>query len=546
MKREDALGPKPPLWLTTSETYSYCTPPWHVVAASKWRFLTHVPHNREYLGALRGLGKRGFPYMTFYQTWIYQPYQGVRMSEHPEWLEIDEHGRQRRTGFWESEDAKNMYCTCANTRGYRESLLAYLEHLMDMGAGGIFLDNVHPGDTCWGEKYGVHKHLYPTQREAFAALMKEAQALIRRKDPEGALLVNSADPLTLPAIYWPWVDCEMSESFICTWVSKHRWGDWHKQWNGMDRKLARWMRAGKQVCCLSYVGHTEHTLKDDCYFCYASARLMNMIWQAGNEKVLLDPELIQLYQIETGQPAAPERTVSNGIHYRVFANAVVAANPTGRDAAVRVEGPLTTSKLLDLYSRETIKVQSLSRLAGAARIVVPRQSGRVYLFEPETVEQSGGWPARHSLVQTGYELTLATEPPLGKTRFLVDGIPLWTHSGRWTTRYEKGERYGTCMLNFDRPGRHRVEALDLTRKALVVAGSYLEAIKVTEQVENEAAALEPGAAPRLGTFMDPSNPGKFMEGAGYRFAGWKGAGTNPKIDIDVRGRITLTARYRRI
>jgi len=95
----------------------------------------------------------------------------------------------------------------------------------------------------------------------------------------------------------------MSESFICTWVSTERWRDWHTDWNGLDTKLAKWMRAGKQICCLSYVGHTHNPLKDDCYFCYASARLMNLIWQGGSGRIYQDPECNILYQIETGRQA---------------------------------------------------------------------------------------------------------------------------------------------------------------------------------------------------------------------------------------------------
>ena len=99
MKKMDTLGPPPPRWLTRAETYGHNAPPWRAIAASKWRFVTHVPHSREYLTALRALGVRGFPYMTFYQTWINQPYQGIRMSEHPEWLVQGEDGLP--FAYWE-------------------------------------------------------------------------------------------------------------------------------------------------------------------------------------------------------------------------------------------------------------------------------------------------------------------------------------------------------------------------------------------------------------------------------------------------------------
>jgi len=542
------LGLTVPAWLTTSETYGFGSVPWRHLAASKWRFVTHTPYNREYLTALRSLGMRGFPYMTFYQTWIAQPHQGVRMSEHTDWLEIDEHGHWKRTGFWDSEDAKNMYCTCSNTAGYRESLLAYLRQIMENGAGGIFLDNVHPGSQCYGEKLGIHRHLYPTQQEAFASLMKEAQALIRRYDPEGALLVNSADPVTLPELYWPWVDCEMSESYICTWVSTERWGDWHAQWNGMDKKLARWLNVGKQICCLSYVGWTSNPLKDDCYFCYASARLMNMIWQAGNAKVYDDPECAILYRIETGLPATEEIVTSDGVHYRIFRNGMVAVNPTDSAATLEVSHGWPTSQLDDLYEHETLKVNWLDGKTGAVRVHIPAQSGRVFLFEPGTDDLVGPTLLADARNSRQCTLTIETQPALGKTRFLVDGIPLWTYSGRWTVRYEMGSNYGKCSITFDEPGTHRVEALDLEKKALLVSTSYEEGYRIDEQLEAESANLQPGESPRLGRLMDPSNPTKFLDGAGYAFAGWEGAvtGNEPAVEIRVDGPAILVAKYREL
>ncbi len=539
-RNDGELGPRVPQWLTTSETYGFGDVPWRHLKANKWRFVTHTPHSKEYLMALRASGLRGFPYMTFYQAPITARYQGVRMSEHTDWLEVDRYGHWKRTGFWESEDAKNWYCTCANVKGYRDSVLGYLEHLMDLGAGGIFLDNVHINRRCWGENYGAHKHLYPTQIEAFAMLLKEAQALIREKDPEGALLVNSAQPVHLPRAYWPWIDCEMSESFICTWVSTERWGDWHRHWNGMDRKLARWMRAGKQICCLSYVGHTNNSLKDDCYFCYASARLMNLIWQAGNSAVYDDPECNVLYQIETGQPRTPERVTEQGVHYRIFENGMVAVNPTDRAAVVEVSYAWPGSVLYGLYENARFKVKWGDGRKGTARLRIPRQSGRLYLFEPATVPQKSAGPR--------CELTIETRPALGKVQFRVDGVSLWTHSGRWTTKYVMGPSYGKCHIDFDEPGVRRVEVLDLHKKALLVARSYMEAYSVEEKDEADAQRLAPGESPRLGRLMDPSNPTAFLEGEGYRFAGWQGAvtGTQPVVHVRVKGPTTLVARYRRL
>ena len=66
---------------------------------------------------------------------------------------MDGHGNWKRTGFWESEDSKNWYCTCSNVKAFTDEVLDYL---MELGAGGIFLDNLHPNRRCCGPEHGKH------------------------------------------------------------------------------------------------------------------------------------------------------------------------------------------------------------------------------------------------------------------------------------------------------------------------------------------------------------------------------------------------------
>ncbi len=376
---------KIPAWLEESETYGFGVG-LEAMNGTAWKFITHVPHSAEFLGEARRRGVRVFPYMTFYQAALAETYQEMRLSEHPDWILINANGRWAPTGFWESEDAKNMYCTCPNAAGYADAVLAYVKILMERGAAGIFLDNVHPNRECFGEKFGKHKHQFGTQIEAFADLMRRARELIKTYDPDGALLINSADPATLPAEFWPSTDAEMSESYICTWVATDRWGDWHKNWNGLDKKLP----AGKQVCCLSYLGHdTKHSFKDDAFFCYASARLMNFIWGAGYDKAKVgdDSAMRTINGLTVGQPTAPE-TVADGVHYRLFKNGLVAVNPTDSEKKLALPARLPTSFLWDVYDEKEVA-------GGAEGIVLalPPQSGRVYLYRPSPHPRARPEPA---------------------------------------------------------------------------------------------------------------------------------------------------------
>ena len=192
-------------------------------------------------------------------------------------------------------------------------------------------------------------------------------------------------------------------------------------------------------------------------------------------------------------------------------------------------------------------VKWLDGKTGAVSMRIPAQSGRVFLCEPSDLPfAEPGVTAKPSAVK--YVLNIETKPALGKTRFMVDGIPLMTHAGRWTTKYVRNERYGKCNINFDGPGKHRIEVIDVDKASLLVPGSYLESIRIDEQVEEDAVNLSAGESPRLGKLMDPSNPRKFLEGAGYAFAGWEGdvKGKNPAIEVNIRKPVRLVARYRKI
>jgi hypothetical protein len=406
----------------------------------------------------------------------------------------------------------------------------YLERLLKAGASGIFLDNVHINPQCFGPQFGAHKHMYDSQIEAFTMLLKRTRELIRSYDPEGALLINSADPTALPKPYWEHIDCEMSESFICTWVSKERWGDWHNRWSRLDERCSGPLKEGKQICCLSYLGDTPYPLKDDAFFCYATARLMNLIWNAGRD-ILAGNEASVLYRIKTGQPVSKKRVAANGIYFRLFQHGMVAVNPTNRDLGLQVEHAFPTPYLWDVYNGNDIEQKG-----GRVRIAIPKQSGRVYIWKP----------TRESTIVSKLSdvLTIKTQPGLGKTEFKVDGLPLWTHSGRWTTEYIKEANYGALRIDFDKPGTHTVEAVDMERSELLVPTSYEAAYELEDTGMPGQVQKREG---RLGVLMDPSQPLKFASGAPFRFQHWSGAasGTTPTVKVKVSGDTVLTAHYRR-
>ena len=175
-----------------------------------------------------------------------------------------------------------MYTTCPNVAEYQDAMVAWVRE--DHGAGGrrrFRRQHQHRAAPCYGPKFGKHKHLYDDQNHAYAMLLKRVREVIKRHQPDGALIVNSASPLSIPAEYWKYIDADMLESYICTWVSKERWFDWKTHWHAQGVKLRPYLEAGKQVQALSYLGHTPYGVKEDAFFCYATARLAGFVWNGG-------------------------------------------------------------------------------------------------------------------------------------------------------------------------------------------------------------------------------------------------------------------------
>ena len=342
------LGESAPDWLMDSESYAIGYDPagWDALAASKVAFVTHCPINREFFERAHALGIRCFPYVTFYQGNADRTYEGINLKDHPEFIEVNAEGGLVRSGFWESEDAKNMYTTCPNVQGYQDAMVEWVRKIMELGADGVFVDNLAHRQPCEGPKFGKHQHIYEDQDHAFAMLLKRVREVVKEYRPDGAVLGNSAAPLGLPREFWKYLDADMMESYICTWVSKERWFDWHDHWHKSGVDLQPLVKAGKQVQCLSYLGHTPCGIREDGFFCYASARLGGFVWNGGQP--LSNPETAILYQIRLGKPLTEEQE-ENGVSYRVFERGFVAVNPDKeKPAQITIQPPIPTTKLVDL------------------------------------------------------------------------------------------------------------------------------------------------------------------------------------------------------
>ena len=389
LARQMDIGESAPDWLMDSESYA-CGfgGDWAALAESKVAFVTHCPVNREFFERCHALGIRCFPYVTFYQGFASMTYEDLNLKDHPEFIEVDGEGNLVRTGFWESEDAKNMYTTCPNVKGYQDAMVAWVRKIMELGADGVFVDNLSSRAPCSGPKFGKHEHLYDDQNHAFAMLLKQVRELVKQYQPEGAVLGNSANPPSLPKEFWKYLDAEMLESYICTWVSKDRWFDWKAQWNKAGRDLQPYVKAGKQIQALSYLGHTPYGVREDGFFCYASARLAGFVWNGGGP--ISGPDTADLYRVRLGKPLTDERE-ENGVHYRVFERGMVAVNPEkDKPASITVAAPITAARFVDLIGGGVIAWNAYEKRGYSPDFGEKHTGTRCVACANEAADEGGG------------------------------------------------------------------------------------------------------------------------------------------------------------
>ena len=514
------FGEPAPQWLRESESYAawYGPDQWDMLTQSKVKFITHCPVNREFFDRCHAVGIHCFPYVTFYHGDASQTDLDINIKASPESIEVNADGSFRRSAFWDCEDNKNKYTLCPNTVAGQDAMAARIEQILKLGADGVFLDVVRTREPCFGPKFAKHQHLHEDQNHAYAMMLKRIRELIKRHKPDGALLANSGDPLGIPMEYWKYIDADMLESYICTWISKDRLPDWKTQWHAQGPKLRQLLDAGKQIQALSYLGHTPYGIKEDAFFCFATARLAGFVW--CSPEAFVRPESAPLYRLTLGKPLGAE-TEENGVYWRAFENGLVAVNPArDKPGEIAVKPPIPTTLFYDFFSDVKGDVSPRGRVLDVSKtrkLPVPANSGRVFLYAP---------PGDNALVTHRPRLTIVTKPGLGAVCIRVDGFDYWTHCGYWGTEYIPGTKFGILPINFDKPGKHVVEVVDIVAHDIKMSTSY-----------NYAAAS--------GQARDPSNPAKPSDGRKFRFHGWTGAvtSTQPRIEIVVADDVQLTATF---
>ena len=345
--------------------------------------ISHVPHSKKAYDEAHKQGFRVIPYVHFTDIHTFYADQDVFMFQHPEVLLKDQNGRWVHIPM-DGSDRAFRFLTCANSPSYWKLSLAYVKKMMDWGADGVFIDNVGGRRQCFGPKFNVppgssatnpefgpfvHEHLFPDTTESYAwdLMLQTIRDLVKSYGEDKIVLLNSG----IGTPYQKNGDCCMWESFIYSWA----WEGRRQTWSDVKKRAqdnAWFLNAGRRITALSFLNPNRKEVKDDAFWAFSAARLVDFIWWAD----LVGTGAEVLYQSHMGKGLEPYKE-TNGLAYRTYENGIIVLNDNPEDKIVELTVPagFKTKNLLDIYNgSQTVQVKNKK-----IKVTVPGQAARVYL-----------------------------------------------------------------------------------------------------------------------------------------------------------------------
>jgi putative glycosyl hydrolase-like family 15 (GHL15) protein len=399
--RAASLGKPAPDWLNSADVYNGWYAAWSEETLQTrlkgFPLVVGVPHSSYWIRKAHQLRIRVIPYISFYkclnisaakkagwpdpQGFLMSPlFRELDLGKHPEWLLYDKEGKVRRPfnradypGGWE------QVCTAAP--GFIEAALRGIRGLLELGADGFFIDNIHPTSHCHGPAFGKHTHANGMDNgEAFRDLITDVYALVKKNSSTKIVVLN---PGHVNPIYWPSCDAMMYESYVCsgaTYTCSHNWDPILQKAKACQQAL----QSGKAVLTLSYMGAPSYDVgdpsshetsgqppsKEDAFYCYACSRISGFLWADWFTLPPNHPGQV-LYKVRLGRPLGALEQIE-GIYLRRFRRGIVVVNPSEERKHIRITR-IQTSELRDIFAGKIVEVNGAS-----LSVEITGQSGRVF------------------------------------------------------------------------------------------------------------------------------------------------------------------------
>ena len=322
--------------------------------------------NQNTLDMIHAAGTKAVAYVSFYHSSPYEPYQGAFAGDHPEWWCRNADGSPRPSCFGDSYEP-GFITMCPNSPSYRQYCAEFVKYLMDRGFDGVFVDNCHPDQVCYGDVIGAHEHAFPqaTNDYALRTLLAEVRALVKSYGEDKLLIANGGN---LDSRWVGVCDAQMQESYIAS-----LFGPSHKWPESRTRQLLNdWSDASDsgEMPCIATSYLAPQQTRADAYYCYAWARVCGFIWC---DKWTAQRTASDLYQMRLGDPLEPPREY--GTYWkRSYQNGLVIVTKASRSSSTSVRLP-SGSVLYDAYKGAYLKQTKRSAL----NVRLPTGSGRVYI-----------------------------------------------------------------------------------------------------------------------------------------------------------------------
>lgn len=340
--------------------------------------VSHIPHSKKAYEAAHKQGFKVIPYLHFTDIHSFYADQDVFLFQHPEILLKDETGKWVHISM-DGSDRAFRFLTCANSPSYWKLSLAYVKKMMDWGADGVFIDNVGLRKPCFATKFKAsnpefppytHEHLFPdtTQNYAWDRLLQNISALVKSYGEDKIVLLNSG----IGTPFQKNGDCCMWESFIYSWAWEGRrntWADVKKR----AQDNAWYLSTGRRITALSTINRSRKEAKDDAFWAFSAARLVDFIWWAS----LNGTGAEALYQAHMGKGLEPFKE-TNGLAFRVYEKGLIVLNDSEEDQNIELTLPadFQPKRLLDLYNGSQIIQVKNKKI----KVVVFKKTARVYLL----------------------------------------------------------------------------------------------------------------------------------------------------------------------
>jgi hypothetical protein len=289
----------------------------------------------------------------------------------------------------EYNPAAIQYTTCPNSVPFRDMVLGSARGQLDGGAIGFFVDNGYEDDVASKSvcESTLHEHYYGddlTGSDAFLGLLLDITCEIKKRNPDGVLMVNGGvrDESRFYGLSLGDVcDGQLWESYLRSSYSTLK--DHAYAWEPVYRRSVELEKSShatppRRIFVLSYPWD-----RDEAFFCYATAKLCDLPWAANlgdsdphhtkfGGHFGTYPELINL---RLGQPIHVEEYGGHkqgDVYVREYERGMVVVNPakTPQNATIAFDRP---RRYRDVFTAKEAD-------GASASLNLPPESGRVLVW----------------------------------------------------------------------------------------------------------------------------------------------------------------------